>query len=496
MGARGHPLGSRALLPSTTWLEIYAVHAHGHAAQIAHGARRREAHRAPDPQGTCRNGARTFSNAATAGFPRARDLGGRYARLDLLAQLGRPGEDVERAACRARTGTADRASGNRGSAARNAATSATPVATGRNSRRSSDVHLAAAAADARACGTSARTPPAGSARPAVDARLSADARRSALTPGAPTSSNGRVVPAPLGDARALEQHRSRIDERRLERRHVRRRHDPRRPGLVVVHRTLPPLHRHDVEVCANAEVLVEEPRQLANRHPVTHRNRIEPDERLEARLQHRPFDRVAADRVRPIAHDHLHAVPAGADQAVRHRVDVGVDAGSDVLQVDDEHVEVAAASRRSAPASRCRGNTPARGGPRPARGPSRSCSPGHRSGSRAGGRRSPPAARPDGPGVGRRCARSRGRPTRDCRRSPTRVPASVGVPSRRSESELDGHRRPIISRPEPRGRRRCQRWCWVSEVVSEAVGQRPTSPPAGRARRGRFQALDLLVPGT
>jgi hypothetical protein len=42
---------------------------------------------------------------------------------------------------------------------------------------------------------------------------------------------------------------------------------------------------------------------------------------------------------RPIADDHRHAVTATRLQAVGHRVDEGVDARADVLQVDHQHVE-------------------------------------------------------------------------------------------------------------------------------------------------------------
>ena len=73
--------------------------------------------------------------------------------------------------------------------------------------------------------------------------------------------------------------------------------------VVVIRLALPAFHRHDLEIGADAEVLVEEPRQLADRHPVAHRNRILPDERLEPVDEHRPFDRDAADRIRPVADD-------------------------------------------------------------------------------------------------------------------------------------------------------------------------------------------------
>ena len=79
-------------------------------------------------------------------LPRSRDVVARRRppRSAPAARTTRPG--CRTAASRARTRTAARASGSdRGSAARNAAMSATPVSTGRKRSRSSDVNLAAAA---------------------------------------------------------------------------------------------------------------------------------------------------------------------------------------------------------------------------------------------------------------------------------------------------------------------------------------------------------------
>ena len=87
------------------------------------------------------------------------------------------------------------------------------------------------------------------------------------------------------------------------------------------------------------KALVEESRELADRHAVAHRNRKLADKRAPGLLQARAFDRLAANRVRPIAdHDRQPAARRRA-HAVGHRVDVGVDARADVLQIDDEHVE-------------------------------------------------------------------------------------------------------------------------------------------------------------
>src|SRR4029077_20773990 len=47
----------------------------------------------------------------------------------------------------------------------------------------------------------------------------------------------------------------------------------------------------------------------------------------------------AADRIRTVADDDGNAVTGGRPQAVRHRVDVGVNAGSDVLEIHQEEVD-------------------------------------------------------------------------------------------------------------------------------------------------------------
>ena len=62
------------------------------------------------------------------------------------------------------------------------------------------------------------------------------------------------------------------------------------------------------------------------------------DERFEARDEARPFDIHAADRVGPVADDDWHVMPRTGPHAVGHRVDIRIDAGADVLQIDDERV--------------------------------------------------------------------------------------------------------------------------------------------------------------
>ena len=108
-----------------------------------------------------------------------------------------------------------------------------------------------------------------------------------------------------------------------------------------VHLAAPAVHLDDFQRRAKVELLVEEAGELADRHPVAHRNGKQPDERFVSRQEPRAFDVDPVDRVRPVADDHGNAVPAARAQAIRHRVDVGIDARADVLQVDHHGVDVA-----------------------------------------------------------------------------------------------------------------------------------------------------------
>ena len=82
-------------------------------------------------------------------------------------------------------------------------------------------------------------------------------------------------------------------------------------------------------------------RELADRHPVSHGERVEADEGRERRIAHVALDDDATERVWPIEHDDPHAHARAHAHGEGHRPVVGVVARADVLQVDDEHVESA-----------------------------------------------------------------------------------------------------------------------------------------------------------
>ena len=309
------------------------------------------------------------------------------------------------------------------------------------------VDLAAAAARrARACGTSARrrrdgrcTPGSSSAVHRLREPLGDDPRR------ADELERPRRAAA-FRDVRAFEEHRARIDDRACRASAcsataaptaARSRRNTSRaasPSIATTSRSAP------IPNCS-LKSRASSPMVMPCRIGIGYM----PDERLEAAA------RASALRPSmppigfgPVADDHLHAVALGGAQAVRHRVDVGVDAGADVLQIDHEDVEAAQHLGASARASRCRANTPARGARRRRVPASRSCCPARRSGSRAAGRRSPRAGR-------RGCAARR---SATCRSSPSTeaglqtMPTPLAVESARIEKPFDPRRTrmaPIIT---------------------------------------------------
>ena len=178
--------------------------------------------------------------------------------------------------------------------------------------------------------------------------------------------------------------------------------------------------------------------------------------------ERRALDVGAANRIRPVADDDRDAVARRGAQAVRHRVDVGVDPRADVLQVDDQHIEAPAASRPSARGSRCRANTPAPAAPGRPGAAFRSCCPARPTGSRAAGRKSPPVRRPARRSAGRRRGGRRGRPRRGCRRCRRGRRAGDGIrAAHRTRDALNQTAtpaiRPLSNVDRPKVPNRCRR---------------------------------------
>ena len=131
--------------------------------------------------------------------------------------------------------------------------------------------------------------------------------------GAPTISNGRVVPRPSDRLVALDQAHARVDQRGVERRHVGRRHHPGQPG--VARRSSRAASRASAPPSGRSRAAARSARRPTACRPPP----AAPSRRSSARAApgqrpgptndsqpslHRPaLDRDAAERVRPIEDD-------------------------------------------------------------------------------------------------------------------------------------------------------------------------------------------------
>ena len=145
--------------------------------------------------------------------------------------------------------------------------------------------------------------------------------------------------AGLGQVGALDQAAAGVDERGVHGRDVGGGQDPGQAGVLVLHRPAPALHRHDVEVDVEGELLAEHQRELARRHPVAHDERVQADEGAVLGVEDVALDRVAADRVRPVEHDDPLLLARAGLHHVQHRVDERVVARAHVLHVEHHRVD-------------------------------------------------------------------------------------------------------------------------------------------------------------
>ena len=79
---------------------------------------------------------------------------------------------------------------------------------------------------------------------------------------------------------------------------------------------------------------------------MSNRQRMEADERLIALIEHGAADVEAIDGVGAIEHHKPLVMPSRLFHGPRHRRHIRVEAGSDILDVEDEHVDVLELIRR------------------------------------------------------------------------------------------------------------------------------------------------------
>ena len=158
-------------------------------------------------------------------------------------------------------------------------------------------------------------------------------------PALPAKKNGIGVAAAVVDAGVVEQTGTDVDERRLPIRNVRRGLHPLQSGVGPDHRASPAVHAHDAQLRADAEPVVEERRELADRHSMAHRNRVEADERFVGGLEDRSFDRRRRSGLGRSSTQNSLPNCFRALHRVGHRRDVRVRARADVLNVEEQNVD-------------------------------------------------------------------------------------------------------------------------------------------------------------
>ena len=345
--------------------------------------------------------------------------------------------------------------------------SATPASTGRNACRSSHVNLAAAAGDAaRACGRSARTPPGRKCTPGRRRAFSVAAQALGVDPRRADQLERPRRAAALRDVRALEEHRARIDDGGVERGHVGRRHHPRqrRCRRSTCRATSPPSARPRARApmpkCSlnsRASSPIVMPWRIGIGNCPT--NDSKPGSSIGPSTATPP---IGFGRSQTIDG---HAVPRRGAQAVGHRVDVGVDARADVLQVDDEHVEAGEHLRRRL--ARVAVERIDRHAPLGvvARAPSRSCCPAGPTGSRAAGRRCAATVTPGAASSASTMCVNAAIDRRGVADDADAPAAEAGRGEQACGAERDGHRRIIVvawKGASAGGGRACRRHfsCW------------------------------------
>ena len=139
----------------------------------------------------------------------------------------------------------------------------------------------------------------------------------------------------------LEKAYARIMKCALEVRHIGRRFDPGNARLVIEHGSRPAGHRDDHEVGTDPQNIVRHASELAECHPVTHRDGKKTNKggvRIARLHAHVSLHGKAADGIRPIQHDHALVRVRCAAHHLRERRGIGVIARADVLEIDQHHV--------------------------------------------------------------------------------------------------------------------------------------------------------------
>ena len=163
--------------------------------------------------------------------------------------------------------------------------------------------------------------------------------RHAVAPRRADTFERRVGAAADREVGAFEQADAWIQQRLREASHVGGRIGPQQARAVEAVLARPAFARDDARIDADAAFALEHAHQLARSHAVAQRSAMPTHERLGSGVEERAAHRHAIDRVGAVEHDESHAVLGARFHAVPHRRDIGVEAATDVLDVEHDRVD-------------------------------------------------------------------------------------------------------------------------------------------------------------
>ena len=144
----------------------------------------------------------------------------------------------------------------------------------------------------------------------------------------------------FGKVGSLDQAHAGIHPGRLQGGHVRGGGDPRKPGLVVPHGAVPTAHGNHRQIAGNPEGGVEHFCQLAHSHSVPVGYGILADKRPPVFSNQVSLHIHAVNRIWTVADDHPHPGFPANFHAISQGVDEGVIAGSHVLDIEYQVIEI------------------------------------------------------------------------------------------------------------------------------------------------------------
>jgi len=138
----------------------------------------------------------------------------------------------------------------------------------------------------------------------------------------------------------LEQTDTGVQQRFGKTAHIRRRVDPDQARVVEELCALPATHLNDLQIEVELEFGLQQQRDFADGHPVSNCDGVKADKRLQTIVKHGATNVDAIDRIWPVEDDEANAVVGRGDHGIAHGRYVGIEARTDVLNIEHDGVYI------------------------------------------------------------------------------------------------------------------------------------------------------------